>query len=54
MPTISTDLRQHLHRHGHGHVLNWWDRLSEDEQVVLHEQLTSLDLEHLRNRASPP
>jgi UDP-N-acetylglucosamine/UDP-N-acetylgalactosamine diphosphorylase len=48
MPTISADLRQHLHRHGHGHVLNWWDRLSEDEQVVLHEQLAALDLEHLR------
>src|ERR1700722_1026949 len=48
MPTISADLRQHLHRHGHGHVLNWWDRLSEDEQVELHDQLAALDLEHLR------
>jgi UDP-N-acetylglucosamine/UDP-N-acetylgalactosamine diphosphorylase len=48
MPTISAELRQHLHRHGHGHVLSWWDRLSEDEQIELHEQVIALELEHLR------
>jgi UDP-N-acetylglucosamine/UDP-N-acetylgalactosamine diphosphorylase len=48
MPKISTDLHDRLRRHGHGHVLNWWDRLSEDEQTQLHSQLHALDLEHLR------
>ncbi len=48
MPTIPADLRQRLHEHGHGHVLNWWDRLSEDEQTELHGQLAALDLGQLR------
>jgi UDP-N-acetylglucosamine/UDP-N-acetylgalactosamine diphosphorylase len=48
MPKISDDLRHKLHHHGHAHVLNWWDRLSEDEQTELHNQLTSLDLPHLQ------
>jgi UDP-N-acetylglucosamine/UDP-N-acetylgalactosamine diphosphorylase len=48
MPTISADLRHSLRHHGHSHVLNWWDRLSEEEQAELHRQLTALDLEHLK------
>jgi UDP-N-acetylglucosamine/UDP-N-acetylgalactosamine diphosphorylase len=48
MPIISDRLRQLLHRHGHTHVFNWWDHLSEEEQTDLHNQLASLDLEHLR------
>jgi UDP-N-acetylglucosamine/UDP-N-acetylgalactosamine diphosphorylase len=48
MANIPSELHQRLHRHGHGHVLNWWEHLSEDERSALHDQLSALDLEHLR------
>jgi UDP-N-acetylglucosamine/UDP-N-acetylgalactosamine diphosphorylase len=48
MPKISSELHDRLRRHGHAHVLNWWDRLSEDEQTELHAQLNALDFDHLR------
>jgi UDP-N-acetylglucosamine/UDP-N-acetylgalactosamine diphosphorylase len=47
MPAIPDKLRHHLHHHGHAHVLNWWEHLSEEEQTQLHDQLAALDLEHL-------
>jgi UDP-N-acetylglucosamine/UDP-N-acetylgalactosamine diphosphorylase len=48
MPKIPAELRERLQRYGHGHVLNWWERLSEDEQAELHAQLRALDLDKLR------
>ncbi len=48
MPTISADLRRRLQEHGQAHVLNWWDRLSEEEQNELHGQLAALDLLQLQ------
>ena len=48
MPNIPADLRHNLHQSGHGHVLNWWEHLSEEEQTELHNQLASLDLPHLK------
>jgi UDP-N-acetylglucosamine/UDP-N-acetylgalactosamine diphosphorylase len=48
MPNIPANLRHNLHRYEHGHVLNWWEHLSEEEQNELHGQLSALDLEHLK------
>jgi UDP-N-acetylglucosamine/UDP-N-acetylgalactosamine diphosphorylase len=48
MPNIPADLRHNLQQSGHGHVLNWWGHLSEEEQTELHNQLAALDLPHLK------
>jgi UDP-N-acetylglucosamine/UDP-N-acetylgalactosamine diphosphorylase len=48
MTAIPDDLRQRLQTHGQGHVLSAWDRLTDDEQRGLLEQLRGLNLTQLQ------
>lgn len=45
---VPEDLRQRLTQYGQGHVLAFWDRLSGPERRILLDQLSSLNLEELR------
>ena len=48
MLTVPDDLRQRLRQYGQEHVLAGWDRLTDDEQPRLLEQLRGLDLAQLQ------
>jgi UDP-N-acetylglucosamine/UDP-N-acetylgalactosamine diphosphorylase len=47
MPSVPTDLRQRLQKHGQEHVLAWWDRLTAAERDDLVRQLAAIDLDEL-------
>jgi UDP-N-acetylglucosamine/UDP-N-acetylgalactosamine diphosphorylase len=47
MAAIPDDLLQRLRSAGQGHVLRWWDRLTDDERGELAGQIQALDLDEL-------
>ena len=40
------ELRQKLEKHGQGHLLDFWDEITEDQKETLKAELDNVDLEY--------
>jgi UDP-N-acetylglucosamine/UDP-N-acetylgalactosamine diphosphorylase len=44
--TEMDELRQKLEKYGQGHLLDFWEKITEDQQKTLKTELDNLDLEY--------